>query len=75
MKVPKKGTLTAGVLVGTLLVASGLSVSSYRREIRAVRERIDRLGSQILETECGTVEYARVGSGYPVLVIHGNPGG
>jgi len=75
MKVPKKGTLTAGVLVGTLLVASGLSVSSYRREIRAVRERIDRLGSQILETECGTVEYARVGSRYPVLVIHGNGGG
>jgi pimeloyl-ACP methyl ester carboxylesterase len=75
MKVPKKGTLTAGVLVGTLLVASGLSVSSYRGEIRAIRESIDSLGSQILETECGTVEYARVGSGYPVLVIHGNAGG
>jgi pimeloyl-ACP methyl ester carboxylesterase len=75
MKVPKKRTLTAGVLVGTLLMASGLSVSSYRREIRAVRERIDSLGSQILETECSTVEYARVGSGYPVLVIHGNGGG
>jgi pimeloyl-ACP methyl ester carboxylesterase len=28
-----------------------------------------------LETDCGTVEYARVGSGYPVLVIHGNAGG
>lgn len=75
MKVPKKGTLTAGVLVGTLLVASGLSVSSYRGEIRAIRKSIDSLGSQILETECGTVEYARVGSGYPVLVIHGNAGG
>lgn len=75
MKVPKKGTLTAGVLVGTLLVALGLSVSSYRGEIRAIRESIDSLGSQILETECGTVEYARVGSGYPVLVIHGNAGG
>jgi pimeloyl-ACP methyl ester carboxylesterase len=75
MKVSKKGTLTAGVLAGTLLLASGLSISSYRTEIRAVRERIESLGSQILETECGTVEYARLGSGYPVLAIHGNAGG
>ena len=75
MKVSRKRTLTAGVLGVTLLVASGLSASSYRRDIRAIRERIDSLGSQILETDCGTVEYARVGSGYPVLVIHGNAGG
>ena len=30
---------------------------------------------QIMETSLGPVEYARVGSGDPVLVLHGSPGG
>lgn len=29
----------------------------------------------MVETDCGPIEYARIGDGYPVLVVHGNAGG
>jgi len=32
-------------------------------------------GSDLVETDRGVVEVARRGSGYPVLVLHGSPGG
>lgn len=47
----------------------------YRREIRAIRERVDSLGSQVIETEYGPIEYTRTGEGYLVLVVHGVLGG
>jgi pimeloyl-ACP methyl ester carboxylesterase len=47
----------------------------YTREISAARKRIDSLGSQVIETACGPIEYARVGKGYPALVVHGALGG
>jgi pimeloyl-ACP methyl ester carboxylesterase len=50
-------------------------MSRYSREMRAARERIEGLGSQVTETEMGPVEYARIGEGYPVLVAHGDMGG
>ncbi len=43
--------------------------------MRAVKEHIDGLGSRVVETDCGPIEYARTGTGYPVLVVHGNAGG
>jgi pimeloyl-ACP methyl ester carboxylesterase len=46
----------------------------YRRDIRRARERISA-GSRIVETPCGPVEYAFVGDGPPVLVVHGAGGG
>lgn len=49
--------------------------SRYLREIRAARERVESLGSQVIQTACGPVEYARVGEGYAVLVVHGAMGG
>jgi pimeloyl-ACP methyl ester carboxylesterase len=33
------------------------------------------LGSHVVETEYGSIEYASIGNGYPVLVVHGNAGG
>ncbi|MFC6974884.1 alpha/beta fold hydrolase [Halomicroarcula sp. GCM10025709] len=41
------------------------------------RRRLAELsaGSELVETERGVVEVARRGSGYPVLVLHGAPGG
>lgn len=47
----------------------------YRREIRAARDRLDHLGSHLVETNCGPIEYAERGAGCPVLVIHGIFGG
>jgi pimeloyl-ACP methyl ester carboxylesterase len=41
------------------------------------RDRIDALAaeSELVSTDLGDVEVARRGSGYPVLVLHGTPGG
>lgn len=47
----------------------------FQREIKAAHEQVDSLGSQVIKTDCGTIEYARVGEGYPVLVVHGFMGG
>ncbi len=57
--------------VGAALVGLGAMVSRYSREICAAHEQLKSLGSQVVETDCGAIEYARVGDGYPVLVIHG----
>jgi pimeloyl-ACP methyl ester carboxylesterase len=47
----------------------------FQREIKTARARIDGLGSQVIETTCGPIEYAIIGEGYPVLVVHGAMGG
>ena len=60
----------------SLLVAGlfALVYFSYRRDIHQARERIS-VGSQIVETPCGPIEYAVAGGGPPVLVVHGAGGG
>ncbi len=47
----------------------------YFRDIRAARQRIHSLSSQMIETACGPIECAVVGNGHPVLVVHGAIGG
>jgi 2-hydroxy-6-oxonona-2,4-dienedioate hydrolase len=63
------------ILIG-LLVAGlfALVYASYQRDIHQARERIS-IGSQIVETPCGLIEYAVAGDGPPVLVVHGAGGG
>ncbi len=51
-----------------------LDFGSYRRDIEAARARI-ATGSRVVETPLGPIEYADVGSGPPVLMIHGAGGG
>jgi 2-hydroxy-6-oxonona-2,4-dienedioate hydrolase len=63
------------ILIG--LLAVGLSVLvyvSYRRDIHQARERVS-IGSQIVQTPCGPIEYAIAGDGPPVLIVHGAGGG
>jgi pimeloyl-ACP methyl ester carboxylesterase len=48
--------------------------AAYRRDIRAARARIAS-GSLVAETRCGPIEYAIVGEGSPVLMVHGAGGG
>ncbi len=65
-----------GVLaIGATLVGLGAMAARYSREDRATREKIKSLGSQVLETDCGTIEYARLGEGSSVLAVHGDMGG
>lgn len=66
-----------GLLVLILSIATvGVALRArYRGEIRAIQEHLESLGSQVVQTDCGPIEYSRIGSGYPVLVVHGNSGG
>ncbi len=64
------------ILLLVFLVASiALILIRYRRDIRAAHARISNLGSQLIDTPYGPIEYARIGEGYPVLVVHGALGG
>jgi pimeloyl-ACP methyl ester carboxylesterase len=63
------------VLAGLALVGFVAIMVRYSREIRDVRRRLDNLGSQVIETDYGPIEYAQFGDGYPVLVVHGALGG
>ena len=58
------------VVIGIVYVAT-----RYAREIRAARQCIACLGSQVIEPAYGPVEYARIGEGDPLLVVHGALGG
>lgn len=51
-----------------------LGYFAYRKDIEQARERISSK-SQIVQTKCGPIEYATVGNGPPVLVVHGAGGG
>ncbi len=62
-------------LAGIFVIGGVFVAARYRHEIRTARETLDRLGSQVVETACGPIEYARVGKGYPVLAVHGALGG
>ncbi len=60
-----------GGIIAVILIAT---YPSYRSDIRAARERVIS-GSQVIETKCGPIEYATMGEGPPVLVVHGAGGG
>jgi pimeloyl-ACP methyl ester carboxylesterase len=63
------------VILLTVSIVGVAVTARYHSDMRTVQEHIDRLGSQMVETDCGRIEYARIGDGYPVLVMHGNAGG
>ena len=63
------------VLSGIVLASIAAMLVRYFKDMRAARERVKSLGSKVIETPCGSIEYLRAGSGYPVLVVHGALGG
>lgn len=63
------------VVVGAVMVAlAALTFYVYRQDIDAARARVS-WGSEVVNTPCGLIEYADVGKGPPVLVVHGAGGG
>src|SRR4051794_15511903 len=62
---------SAAVLAAALLA---LAYPAYRRDIAVERLRAST-GSQIAQTACGPIEYAAVGAGPAVLLVHGAGGG
>ena len=62
------------ILAAAVSAAGLFGYGRYRNELRRASERVDR-GSTIAETSAGEIEYAEVGDGEPMLVIHGAGGG
>src|SRR5688572_20458958 len=65
--------ITLGV---ALLLITGFVVTFnfYQRDLRSARASA-LSGGSLLQTSCGLVEYAEMGTGSPVLSIHGTGGG
>jgi pimeloyl-ACP methyl ester carboxylesterase len=62
--------LVAAVLAGSIL----FTYFSYRDQLGAAQARVSS-GSQVADTPCGRIEYAVIGRGAPVLLVHGAGGG
>jgi pimeloyl-ACP methyl ester carboxylesterase len=63
------------VLSALVVLALGAWTSiTYRNDLAAHRERLQGV-SRIIETSAGRIEYAEVGTGPPLLIVHGAGGG
>ena len=64
------------VLAGLTLLATGaaFTYAGYYTDLDAARQRI-ATGSEVADTRCGPVEYAMLGEGPAVLLVHGAAGG
>jgi pimeloyl-ACP methyl ester carboxylesterase len=62
------------VVLGLVVALTAFIYVSYRRDMKVANARVDS-GSSLVSTACGQIEYASVGTGLPVLVIHGTGGG
>jgi pimeloyl-ACP methyl ester carboxylesterase len=67
--------LAAGGVLVAAIAAAVLGYARFVRDMRAARERLQGRGSQVIEMDCGPIEYATFGQGVPVLVVHGIFGG
>ena len=64
-----------GLGVLALAAASAaVSYGVYRRDLAAARARLAG-ASELVTTPCGPIEYAAVGTGPPILLVHGAGGG
>jgi pimeloyl-ACP methyl ester carboxylesterase len=63
------------ILAGLAALGIGwFTYAAYQHDIHVARERV-ATGSRIAQTRCGPIEYAVVGEGPPVLMVHGAGGG
>lgn len=69
------GWLVAGVLLIAIIVVAVLVYRRCRRDIRTSQAQLKSGSSQVVDTDCGPIEYATFGEGAPVLVVHGIFGG
>jgi len=76
MSSPRRPVGRAVAIVAGLVVAGlcALVFTSYQGDIHRARARVS-IGSQVVQTPCGPIEYALAGEGLPLLVVHGAGGG
>jgi pimeloyl-ACP methyl ester carboxylesterase len=60
------GAIAAGVMIAIVRL-----VRRYRRDLNAARARLAAVDRHVISTRWGAVEYAELGFGDPVLVVHG----
>lgn len=63
-----------GIVAALVSALLAFAYPAYRRDLDAERARAAS-GSQIAQTACGRIEYAELGSGPAVLLVHGAGGG
>jgi len=68
----RRTIVLAGLAV--LLTAAAFTYAGYYSDLEAARQRI-AIGSEVADTRCGPVEYAALGEGPAVLLVHGAGGG
>ncbi len=66
--------ILGGIIAMIVIVALIVTYLNYQSDMRTAQERV-MSGSQVIETKCGPIEYATMGEGPPVLVVHGAGGG
>ena len=73
---PAKAIRFAAAIAAAALASTAIRriAPAYRRDLERARAA-SAIGSQVAETRCGRIEYASVGDGPPVLVVHGAGGG
>jgi pimeloyl-ACP methyl ester carboxylesterase len=74
MRASRNRRVTLTIVGSFLVVLVVLIYFDYRRDMDLARARVSS-GSQVVNTPCGLIEYADVGKGPPVLVVHGAGGG
>ena len=63
----KIGWLTTGDVVAAIILVAVLGYARFVRDMRAARQRLRGEDSQVIETDCGPIEYATFGEGNPAL--------
>ena len=66
--------LWLGLIVGGLGIVGALVRRRFAADLRGHRARVVR-GSQVLPSRFGPIEFATIGHGAPVLIVHGAGGG
>ncbi len=69
---PRRIILVSVILF--LAIVATIVSGAYRNAMNEARERL-AVGSDVIATPCGPIEYAVAGTGPPVLVVHGAGGG
>ncbi len=64
-----------GLVLGIAFIGLMLWIySAYQRDVQRAKSRVAH-GSRMVQTACGPIEFASVGSGPAILVVHGAGGG
>jgi 2-hydroxy-6-oxonona-2,4-dienedioate hydrolase len=61
-------------LLAALASGAALTYAGYGSDLAAAKQRLAS-GSELVDTRCGPIEYAMVGEGPAVLLVHGAAGG